>query len=88
MSELGRALIASLTPEDIEALAERLMPHLVPPTTPSSGEWLDTAGAAEFLGVSVPQLRRLVADHGLPVHQDQAGRRLHFRRSELETWHY
>ena len=51
MTELGRALLASFSPEDLAELAERLEPFLpAPAATPLDG-WLTSREASEHLRV-------------------------------------
>ena len=46
--------------------------------------FIDGAELAEWLGTSQRHLRRLVEQHGLPVHR--LGRKQRFRRSEVLRW--
>ena len=85
MSELGRALLEQLGPEDLERLAERLGPFLHGPA-PEADAWLDSKGAAAHLGISLHALHRLTADRRVPFSQSGPGARCWFRRSELDTW--
>ena len=85
MTELGRALLAQLEPEDLAGLAERLAPFLRTPAASDDG-WLNTKQAAEYLGISVHALHRLTAERRIPLHQDRPGARCFFRRSELDEW--
>ena len=49
-------------------------------------EWLDSRGAAEYLGVHRDTLRKLAAERTIPAHQDGRGCKLFFRRSDLDEW--
>jgi excisionase family DNA binding protein len=48
-------------------------------------DWLGVEGAADYLGVSVGQIRNLVSEGRLPRHGPK-GHRLRFRRSELDAY--
>ena len=48
-------------------------------------DWLDAEAAADYLGVSVGQVRNLVSERRLPRHGPK-GHRLRFRRSELDAY--
>jgi excisionase family DNA binding protein len=87
VTNLTRALIDQLEPEDLRSLAERLAPYLpAAPQLERGWEWLDSRAAAAHLGVSIPTLRRLVASGEVPFRQDVDGGRPHFLRSELDRW--
>ena len=49
-------------------------------------EWLDSAQAAEYLGLHRDTLRRLAAARAIPTEQDGRGCKLFFRRSALDEW--
>lgn len=46
--------------------------------------FIDGAELAQWLGTSERHLRRLIEQHGLPVHR--LGRKQRFRRSEVLDW--
>jgi excisionase family DNA binding protein len=48
--------------------------------------WLDTRGAAAYLGVHRDTIRRLAAESVLPAQQAGAGCKLYFRRRDLDDW--
>jgi excisionase family DNA binding protein len=50
-----------------------------------SDGWLRTPAAAEYLGISVPQLHNLVSSGRLPRH-GKPGSRLRFRRADLDAY--
>jgi excisionase family DNA binding protein len=82
---LGRALVEALDDEALALLAERLEPH----TRGASADvdnWLDARAAAAYLGISVDALHKLAAARRLPFEQEGPGRKLYFRRSELDAW--
>jgi excisionase family DNA binding protein len=76
---LGRALIDSLTSDDLAALAGRLGPHLG-----ASLPWLDAEEAAEYIRCPVSRIRKLTMTSDLPCHRD--GRRVLYRRDELDGY--
>ena len=89
MSDLGAAIIASLDAEALDALAERLAPRLVgrlAPDAPEADRWLDTRGAAAYIGRSPTALHKLTGARAIPFSQDGPGARCYFRRSELDAW--
>jgi excisionase family DNA binding protein len=49
-------------------------------------QWLDSRGAAAYLGISRDTVRRLAAAGSLPTEQSGANCKLYFRRSDLDTW--
>jgi excisionase family DNA binding protein len=71
-------------------LAERLAPHLLPMVDQrparSSDEWLDSHGAANYLGISRSSLHKLSAERAIPFEQEGPGCKLWFRRSDLDAW--
>jgi excisionase family DNA binding protein len=69
----------------VELVAERVVARLVAPT-PGGDEWLDTRGAAEYLGVHRDTVRRLAAERTVPSEQEGPGCKLFFRRSDLDAW--
>ncbi len=84
---LASALLDSLGPDELDRLAELLAPRLQRLTAePAQDGWLDTATAAEYLGVSRHALHRLTAERRIPFSQDQPGARCYFRRSDLDHW--
>lgn len=53
---------------------------------PSDDGWLDTAGAAEYLGMPKTALHKLTAARIIPFEQEGAGCKLYFKRSDLDAW--
>jgi hypothetical protein len=84
MSDLGRALLDHLSPDDLADLAERLAPYLRPAQT--DGGWLDTKAAAAHLGISTHAMHRLSAERAIPFSQSAPGAKCYFRRSDLDEW--
>jgi excisionase family DNA binding protein len=85
VTELARALVASLDEDDLAELAERLEPFLNRPD-PGDGEWLDTKRAAAYLGLSRHALYRLTSEQRILFSQERPGGKCWFRRSELDAW--
>lgn len=86
---LTAALLDLLVADDaaLDVLADRLAPRLADRLEGRNGdEWLDSARAAAYLGLSRYALHRLTAARALPFHQDGPGARCWFRRSELDAW--
>jgi excisionase family DNA binding protein len=72
-----------LTPEQEEALAQRVAELLAERQSPPS-TWLDTEGAAEYLATSRDRIHDLAAAGRLEPRRD--GRRLLFRRADLDAY--
>lgn len=95
MNDLRLQLVASLRPQDIDALtdevvlalARRLGAYLsqTVPAAESDG-WLDFDGALEHLGMKKGALYKLTSARTIPFHQDGPGCKLWFLRSELDEW--
>ena len=49
-------------------------------------EWLDSRGAAEYLGLHPDTVRKLAAERAIPAEQDGPGCKLFFLRSDLDEW--
>ncbi len=94
MSDLRQQIIASIRPEEIEALSDgvihalavRLSPYLSEIPAPEPAGWLDFDGALEYLGTKKGTLYKLTAAKTVPFHQDGPGCKLWFLRSELDEW--
>lgn len=81
----GGASFDLLLNQLVELVAERVAGRLTAPA-PSGDEWLDTRGAAEYLGVHRDTVRRLAAERTVPSEQEGPGCKLFFRRSDLDAW--
>lgn len=75
----------------LDALADRIAVRVaarLAPTTagPAGAEdpWLDTAAAAEHVGMHRDTLRKLAAQGRIPYEQEAPGCKLYFRRSDLD----
>jgi excisionase family DNA binding protein len=85
MSDLGRALLDQLGPDDLEQLARLLGPYMHAAPSASDG-WLTTREAADHLGLSVHALHRLTSTRQVPFSQAGPGAKCYFRRSDLDAW--
>jgi hypothetical protein len=91
VSDLAAALIETLDDHALDALAERLAPHLaerLASERADDGEdrWMTTAEAAGYVGMSTNALHKLTSARQVPFDQRAAGCRCYFRRSELDAW--
>jgi excisionase family DNA binding protein len=79
-------LTTSVAPNEaaLERLADLIVDRLAARTL--APEWLDSNGAARYLGVSRKALYHLIERRLLPAHQDEPGGKLWFKRSELDDW--
>jgi hypothetical protein len=86
-SPLARAMIEALN-SDPAARAElrALLRIESQPPTPRLDGWLDTKGAAEYLGLTANGMHKLTASRMVPFEQEGPGCRCWFRRSELDAW--
>jgi excisionase family DNA binding protein len=80
------ALVEQLLMQLAEVVADRVVAQLMGPRDASVDGWLDTRGAAEYLGISRDTVRRLAAERAIPTEQAGAGCKLYFRRDELDNW--
>jgi len=74
--------------ELLDALADRLAPRVAAllQETAESDQWLSSAQAADYLGMTRNALHKLTSTREIPFEQDGPGCKLHFRRSELDRW--
>jgi len=88
-AELARAFVAVLDDAALDVLAERLAPRLAnqlaPRTTFEEG-WLDSKGAASYLGITVNALHKPTAARAIPFEQEGPGCKCWFKRSDLDRW--
>jgi excisionase family DNA binding protein len=85
MSELSVnvAFPSGLVDQLADGIAERLLARL---GSAQDDTWLDTAGAASYLGCHRDTLRKLKARRAIPFEQERPGAKLYFRRSDLDAW--
>jgi excisionase family DNA binding protein len=94
MSDLRRQILASLEPDELDALSDgvvralacRLAPHLMDMKVSEQDGWLDFDGAREYLGIKKGTLYKLTSARTIPFHQDGPRCKLWFLRSELDEW--
>lgn len=83
-------LLAELEDEGtLDLLVERLGPRLrsVQPTSlPAVDRWMDSAGAADYLGISRNALHKHTAARTVPFEQSEPNGKLWFRAAELDEW--
>jgi excisionase family DNA binding protein len=85
--EQGRMTLTVDVPHEIvETIARRVLELTREEQQEPSGAWLDTAGAAEYLGMPKTTLHKLTAARGIPFEQEGPGCKLYFKRSDLDTW--
>jgi len=83
VSAVVETLIASLSDDDLRALAEKLAPHMASPATVDG--WLRGAEQiASYIDSPVSRVYALTSAGRIPVHRD--GSALIARRSELDGW--
>lgn len=78
------ALILALAERIAAAVAVQLKAN----QEPAVPEWLDSRGAADYLGIHRDTLRKLAAERAIPTHQDGPRCKLFFRRSDLDEWRH
>ena len=83
---LAEAVLAALDDAALDALAERLAPRIASKLPANGDGWLDSNGAADYLGLSIFALHRLSAERRIPCSQDREGGKLWFMRSKLDAW--
>ncbi len=87
MTEVGRALIASLESEDLDALAEALAPRLAGRLAEQGGdEWFDSKRAADYLGWTLDALHKRTGNRTIPFYQERPNAKCWFRKSELDAY--
>jgi excisionase family DNA binding protein len=69
-----------------ERVAAAVLSRLGATQNTETPEWLDSRGAAEYLGVHRDTLRKLAAERTIPSHQDGPGCKLFFKRPDLDEW--
>jgi len=75
-------LITAIADRIADAVAARIaqVPGDVVP------EWLDSRGAADYLGLHPDTVRKLAAERAIPTEQDGPGCKLFFLRQDLDEW--
>jgi hypothetical protein len=86
MTDLGRALLNQLGPDDLAQLAERLAPFLHSAQAPADDAWLSTRQAAAYAGCTIDALRKAMAAREVEFEQSAPGAKAWFRRSAIDSW--
>jgi excisionase family DNA binding protein len=81
-----RSLLDSVIEDLAARVAAAVLAQLAAAQSTEAHEWLDSRGAAEYLGVHRDTLRKLAAERTIPSHQDGPRSKLFFKRSELDDW--
>src|SRR5437588_12657557 len=66
-------------------IADRVLARIAADQEQRDG-WLDTRGAADYLGVHRDTIRRLAAEGVIPAQRAGVGCKLYFRRDDLKDW--
>ncbi len=82
---LRNRLLDELIGQLADEIADRVAARIVA-GQPARDGWLDTRGAAAYLGVHRDTIRRLAAESVLPAQQAGARCKLYFRRRDLDDW--
>lgn len=87
---VARAMVAELAsdPEALEALQQLIMPLMesMAPRVAEPAGWLDTKGAAEYLGISANALHKHTSARTIAFTQDVPGGKCWFKRKDLDAW--
>jgi excisionase family DNA binding protein len=88
-TRLMDVVFAELDDDDLDQLAELLLPRLAGRVTSTAGQpdgWLDSTQAAAYLGISRTALHKATAARSVPFEQDGPGCKCWFKRSDLDAW--
>lgn len=78
---------AELTPDDLDDLEQLLAARRQPTGTATTADgWMDSARAAEYLGISKASLHKLTATRTIQFEQDAPGCKCWFQRSSLDAY--
>jgi hypothetical protein len=81
------SLTFDLAQADLERFAHVLSGHVNAPSVGQDADrWMDSCGAAEYLGMSRAALHKHTAARTIPMHQDSPGGKCWFLKSELDAW--
>jgi excisionase family DNA binding protein len=80
------SMLDAVIEDIVERVASAVVSRLAANQESDLGEWLDSRGAAEYVGVHRDTLRKLAAERTIPSHQDGPGCKLFFKRSDLDDW--
>ena len=81
----------TVSEDALNALAERVADLVVDRLAPllpnaGAGEWMTTAQAAAYLGLTTTALHKLTSARLVPFSQEKPGARCYFKRSDLDSW--
>jgi excisionase family DNA binding protein len=77
----------ALADPDARAQLVPLLADLVPSAVaPAEDGWLDTKGAAAYLGISATALHKVTAARTIRFEQDCPGGKCWFKRADLDEW--
>jgi excisionase family DNA binding protein len=79
----GQPLQAELDDDALTAIAHALTAKTEP--APDWPEWMDTRGAAKYLGCTVGRIQKLKARGLIRSHSEGKGYRVNFNRHELDA---
>ena len=83
---LQRPLLDELLDDLAQRVAAALARQLRSEPDKKEDEWLDSQGAAEYLGLHPDTVRRVAAERAIPAEQDGPRCKLFFRRTALDEW--
>jgi excisionase family DNA binding protein len=81
-----RPLLDEILDDLAQRVAAALARQLCSEPETKQDEWLDSQGAAEYLGLHPDTIRRLAAERAIPAEQDGPRCKLFFRRAALDEW--
>jgi len=81
-----RAVVDDLITAIAERIADAVAARIGRAPTEVLPEWLDSRGAAEYLGLHPDTIRKLAAERAIPAEQDAPGCKLFFLRQDLDEW--
>jgi hypothetical protein len=82
-------LLEELDGEELDHLADLLAPRIavrIERAAPAADVWIDSIGAASYLGISKNALHKLTAARAIPFGQDGPGCKCWFQRSDLDAY--
>ena len=81
-----RPLLDELLDDLAQRVAAALARQLCNEPDTKEDEWLDSQGAAQYLGLHPDTVRRLAAERAIPAEQDGPRCKLFFHRAALDEW--
>jgi len=88
---VARALVAELASdpralEELQRLVAPLIEARMAEASPLPDAWLDSKGAAHYLGISTNALHKHTSARTIPFQQDTPGGKCWFKKRELDAW--